>query len=327
MLVAPLLHVLPNVLKASQLCSVRGRSIFDGAAAILSVSEYLHRRNLPGFLLSLDFFHAFDRVSLQLLDRVLEAMGFGLVLRQWVATLHRRATACFMLHSLSPDQEVEFSIRQGDPAASVFFTIYIEPFLACLERFLHGLFMGGLREATLSYMDDVNELGEDEQDILVTGAGLLRPPRVPSSIATERRSSLASVPGLAAGTGPCPGSRRWTRPRSLGLLIPQCSAPLSLPPGTVSPPVWRGLSRCGPPAACPPSASAPWRWKPLPCPRLGIWPKSCPSPPLLLPASAVRLGISSGAVGLSGWLMTSCMDRSLRVASELRPFRRGLRPC
>jgi hypothetical protein len=92
MLVARLLHVLPDVLKASQLCSVRGCSIFDGAAAILSVAEYLHRRNLPGFLLSLDFFHAFDRVSLQWLDWVLEAMGFGLILRQWVATLHHRAS-------------------------------------------------------------------------------------------------------------------------------------------------------------------------------------------------------------------------------------------
>ncbi len=168
MLVARLLHVLPDVLRASQLCSVRGRSIFDGAAAILSAAEYLHRRRLPGFLLSLDFFHAFDRVSLQWLDRVLEVMGFGLILRQWVGTLHRRATACFMLHSLSLDQDVEFSIRQGDPATSVFFTIYIEPFLACLECCLQGLFMGGLREATLSYMDDVNELGEDEKDILVT---------------------------------------------------------------------------------------------------------------------------------------------------------------
>jgi hypothetical protein len=28
--------------------------------------------------------------------------------------------------------------------------------------------MGGLHEATLSYMDDVNELGEDKKDILVT---------------------------------------------------------------------------------------------------------------------------------------------------------------
>jgi hypothetical protein len=63
MLVARLLHVLPSVLRATQLCSVRGRSIFDGAAAILSAAEYLHRRGVPGFLLSLDFYHAYDRVS------------------------------------------------------------------------------------------------------------------------------------------------------------------------------------------------------------------------------------------------------------------------
>jgi hypothetical protein len=123
MLVARLLNVLPSVLHATQLCSVRGRSIFDGAAAVLSAAEYLHRRGVPGFLLSLDFFHAYDRVSIQWLDRVLEAMGFGAVLRHWVATLHRRASACFMLHTLSPDMAVEFSIRQGDPAASVFFVI------------------------------------------------------------------------------------------------------------------------------------------------------------------------------------------------------------
>ncbi len=206
MLVARLLHVLPDVLKASQLCSVHGRSIFDGAAAILSLSEYLHRRNLPGFLLSLDFFHAFDRVSLQWLDRVLEAMSFGLVLRQWVATLHRRATACFMLHSLSPDQEVEFSIRQGDPAASVFFTIYIEPFLACLERFLRGLFMGGLRKATLSYMDDVNELGEDEQDILVTDE-LCRAFEAASGAILNRNRKTVIL-----GLGSWAGRRDWPLP-------------------------------------------------------------------------------------------------------------------
>ncbi len=198
--------MLPDVLKASQLCSVRGRSIFDGAAAILSVSEYLHRRNLPGFLLSLDFFHAFDRVSLQWLDHVLEAMGFGLVLRQWVATLHLRATACFMLHSLSPDQEVEFSIRQGDPAASVFFTIYIEPFLACLERFLRGLFMGGLREATLSYMDDVNELCEEEQDILVTDE-LCRAFEAASGAILNRNRKTVIL-----GLGSWAGGRDWPLP-------------------------------------------------------------------------------------------------------------------
>lgn len=93
---------------------------------------------------------------------MLEAMVFGLVLQQWVATLHGHVSACFMLNRLSPDQEVDFSIRQGDSAASVLFTIYIEPFLACLERQLQELFMDGLREATLSYMDDVIELDVDK---------------------------------------------------------------------------------------------------------------------------------------------------------------------
>ena len=166
MLVARLLHVLPSVLCTTQLCSVRGRSIFDGAATILSAAEYLHRRGVPGFLLSLDFYHAYDRVSMQWLDRVLEAMGFGAVLRGWVATLHRQASACFMLHTLSPDLPVEFSIRQGDPAASVFFVINIEPLLVRLEAVLRGLFVGGIKEASLGYMDDVNILGEEESDIV-----------------------------------------------------------------------------------------------------------------------------------------------------------------
>ncbi len=97
----------------------------------------------------LDFFHAFDHVSLQWLDRVLEAMGFALILWQWVATLHSPVNACFMLHSLSPDQYVEFSICQGDPAASVFFL----PFISSLSV---PTWSAALREATLTYMDDVN---------------------------------------------------------------------------------------------------------------------------------------------------------------------------
>jgi hypothetical protein len=64
----------------TQLCSVCGWSIFYAAAAILSAAEYLCCPGVPDFLLSLDFFHAYGRVSMQWLDHVLEAMGFGIVL-------------------------------------------------------------------------------------------------------------------------------------------------------------------------------------------------------------------------------------------------------
>jgi hypothetical protein len=59
-------------------------------------------------------------------------------------------------------------MRQGDLAASVFLTIYIEPLLAYLECRLCGLFMGIIRKASFNYMDNINELGEDDNDIVVT---------------------------------------------------------------------------------------------------------------------------------------------------------------
>ena len=70
-----LLPILPTILTTHQLCSVPGRSIFDGCVALLSVVEACHRGRRPGFIFNLDFFHAFDRVCLFYLDCVLEAIG------------------------------------------------------------------------------------------------------------------------------------------------------------------------------------------------------------------------------------------------------------
>jgi hypothetical protein len=72
-----LLPILPDVLQSSKLCSVRGRSILDGGLAILSAIQYLEQKKQPGFLVSLDLFHAYDRVDLLWVDKVMEAMGFG----------------------------------------------------------------------------------------------------------------------------------------------------------------------------------------------------------------------------------------------------------
>jgi hypothetical protein len=118
---------LPWVLQATQLCSVRGCSIHDGPVSILSAAEFLHRHQLPGFLLSLDFFLAYDRVSMDWVDSVLEAMGFGQVFRGWIAILHREAATFFLLHGVSPILAILFSIRQGDPLAALLLVIHLEP--------------------------------------------------------------------------------------------------------------------------------------------------------------------------------------------------------
>ena len=198
-LVARLIPVLPSVLRSTQLCSVRGRSIFDGPASILSSAEYLHRHQKPGYLLSLDFFHAYDRVSLPWLDKVMEAMGFGIIFRGWVATLHRDVSAAFLLHNISPFILILFSIRQGDPLAALLFVIYLEPFLVRLEASLRGLQVAHFREASFGYMDDVTVLGSHLSDISKVNNITLAFEAAAGALLNRNRKTL--ILGLGSWTG------------------------------------------------------------------------------------------------------------------------------
>ena len=121
---------------------------------------------MPGFVASLDFFHAYDRVSLRWVDRVLDTMGFGDELRGWVATCHRGAEAAFMLEELSPFMDILFSLRQWDPLAMILYVIQLEPLLARLEQVLEGLTIGPVVEKSLGYVDNVAGMGDKERDLL-----------------------------------------------------------------------------------------------------------------------------------------------------------------
>jgi hypothetical protein len=199
MFVNRLLAVLPDILTAGQLCSVHGKSIFDGAAAILSAVEYLQQRQLPGYVVSLDFFHAYDRVDLQWVDKVLAAFGFGAEWRRWIQLLHKNATAAFMLHSLSPDLLITFSIRQGDPLAMLLFIIQIHPLLHLLHRRLAGLQVGAVREAALGYVDDVAALSSSLEDLAIIDSTVADFEAVSGAILNRNRKSVVVGLGTWAG--------------------------------------------------------------------------------------------------------------------------------
>ena len=52
-----------KIIHPDQKCSVKGRSIHDGASLIRDLTEYVNRNNLPGLLVSLDQTKAYDRVE------------------------------------------------------------------------------------------------------------------------------------------------------------------------------------------------------------------------------------------------------------------------
>jgi hypothetical protein len=145
-------------------------------------------------------------------DRVLAAMGFGVVFRSWIATLHRDAAAAFLLNIISRPVPVNFSIRQGDPLSSILFIIYIEPFLKQLERELVGLFMAGGREVGFGYIDDVEIISGDIRDLHLVDVLCRRFEAAAGAILNRNRKTV--ILGLGSWAGRLVWPLPWIRAAS-----------------------------------------------------------------------------------------------------------------
>ena len=182
-----LLKILAEIIKSGQSCSVPGKNILFGAHNILSVVEYVEKYGGQVALVSYDLYKAYDRLCLEFLYRVMEAMNFGEKFIDWIKMCHRGATTCFILNFLTKPIDLLMSVRQGDPMAMLLFLIYMEPLLMMIRRSIKGTHFMGERSHDTSkqmegrlpmgemcvptkdeaYVDDCNLLIQDENDLLV----------------------------------------------------------------------------------------------------------------------------------------------------------------
>jgi hypothetical protein len=98
--------------------------------------------------------------------------------------------ATFMLHGLSPDVAILFSIRQDDPVAMILYVIQTEPLLFRLGRVLHDLRVGPVLETALGYVDDVAMLGDTDQDLVVLDEIMAAFERASGAILNRNRTSV-----------------------------------------------------------------------------------------------------------------------------------------
>jgi Reverse transcriptase (RNA-dependent DNA polymerase) len=158
-------------------------------------------------LVSLDFFHAYDRVDLKWVDQVLQAFGFGPTWRRWVQLLHRGASAVFMLHRLSPALLISFSLRQGDPLAMLLYIIQLQPLLFILQRVLAGFNIGMVRESALGYVDDVAALSTSLADLDTLDTTVSDFEAVSGALLNRNRKSV--VVGLGSWAGRLDWPLQW----------------------------------------------------------------------------------------------------------------------
>ena len=158
--------VLKSIIKSSQLCTVQNKNILFGVSNVLSSVMYINSQNQGIFLLSLDFFKAYDRVVIGYLLRVMKKMNFSSTVCNWIKMMHEGAKTRFILTTLSKAIEVGFSIRQGDPLSMILYIIYIEPLLLFLEKNLRGLMVAGIPQTLEAFCDDVNIMTSHLEDLM-----------------------------------------------------------------------------------------------------------------------------------------------------------------
>ena len=121
--------MLLNVIRSVQSSSVPRNNIVSAAFNIISTVQAVEKDGAKAAIVLLDFRTAYDRVNLQYLGKMMEAMLFDPIFIAWILLLHDGGKTCLLLHKITDPIEVLFSLRQGNPISMILYVIYIEPLL------------------------------------------------------------------------------------------------------------------------------------------------------------------------------------------------------
>ena len=159
--------VMKEVVNPGQL-GTGDRNILTGVYNILSSIDIVNKQNKKAYLASWDAMKAYDRASIVYLDKVTEKMCFPQLFRSWLMMLHCGATTRLFLPSgLSKKIPVSFSFRQGDSIAGDCYCLTQEPLLRLIRERLSGLLVSNFNQKDEDYMDDVQFVSGDEQDLVI----------------------------------------------------------------------------------------------------------------------------------------------------------------
>ena len=152
--------ILYKIIHSKQFCAVPGRNINQCNMELRDVIFYANQENFELAILNLDWYKAFDTVSIDFVIRILDAFGFGATFIGWIKTLYNGIESILSINNILGDFfSVTRSVRQGCPLSMALFIIYQEPFYRALatSQIVRPLTLPGNDEIKLlGYADDTN---------------------------------------------------------------------------------------------------------------------------------------------------------------------------
>ena len=157
-------RVLPHIIDDDQKGFVDGRYMGEVTRTLYDTIHDAWSHDKKGVLLSIDFEKAFDSLSHDFIEKVMEVAGFGSMLRNWVKVLLKDfSSRVNHVGNLLRKINLGRGARQGDPIASLLFVLCIEILLIAIRsnpkiepyQYFKGLHTENITSKTEAFADDV----------------------------------------------------------------------------------------------------------------------------------------------------------------------------
>ena len=138
-----LCHVLKDHFHKSQFCGVPGNSMLEAASLVRDAIAYSETSGSPLCVLTLDFQHAYDRISHHYFFQILHRYGVSEWFIERLHVLYENATASVKINrTLAVPIPIQSVVRQGCPLSMILYFLCLHPFLRTLEDNLPGIRLG-----------------------------------------------------------------------------------------------------------------------------------------------------------------------------------------
>ena len=163
-------EVMPTIIETNQVYGVKGKDIADTTLSIIDRIRYMKEKNKKGYVISLDFEKAFDRVEHEYLFGILRRYGFGENFVKWITILYRGAITRIHCNGfLTECFKITRSIRQGCPLSALLYSLVAEPLgLAIkIDEDIRGINIEGSggNEKIFQYADDTTIIVKDIESV------------------------------------------------------------------------------------------------------------------------------------------------------------------
>ncbi|KAJ1169370.1 hypothetical protein NDU88_001263 [Pleurodeles waltl] len=160
-----------EIVHPDQTCGVPGRRVADSLALIRDTIQYITDRNIHAALVCLDQEKAFDRVSHEFMERVLQGFGLGERFCNYVRIMYTDIFSSVMVNGWKTDPfPIRSGVRQGCPLSPSLFALVIELLAEYIRKNpnIRGIPTPGdaKKEVKCSlYMDDVTLFCTDGKSV------------------------------------------------------------------------------------------------------------------------------------------------------------------